>query len=152
MSLGRFIKLWSWADQAPVRVTAAELEAAEERLGFRFPADYRAAVLAWGVPDVSIALLDFVVDADADMTAVSELVLPEEVVEMTEAWREVGLPETLVAFASGCGGKKFCFQTDAAEGETGGVWLFDREVGEAERVAESFDGWIGAFCDLKVEG
>ena len=124
MSLERFIKLWTHPDHVPVRVTVAELEAAEVRLGFRFPADYRAALLAWGVPDVSIALLDFVVDADADMTAVSELVLPEEVVEMTEAWREVGLPADLVAFASDCMGNKFCFQTDGAEGELGGVWLF----------------------------
>jgi len=50
------------------------------------------------------------------MRDVSDFLRPSEMVTVTEDWRDMGLPEELVAFAADCMGNLFCFSAKAGAG------------------------------------
>lgn len=148
MSLARFISLWTHPDYAPDAVTEDELERVEGRLETRLPADYRSAVLHFGLPRPTIELLDAIVDRGIELTGVSDFLGPAEMVTVTEDWRDSGLPEELVAFATDCMGNLFCFPPAAeAIGEVP-VFFFDHDERSVDVVAPSFTRWIDDFCGV----
>lgn len=146
MSLGRFIALWTHPDYAPDPVSDGELESAEGRLNVRLPAEYRSAVLQLGLPRPTIALLDAIVDQELDLRDVNDFLSPAELVSVTEDWRDLGLPEELVAFATDCMGNLFCFPTVADAGGPAPVFFFDHDARTLEVIAPSFIKWIEEFC------
>ena len=82
---------------------------------------------------------------------VGDIYSPREMVSDTIGWRELGMPDELIAFVSDGSDNKFCFDKNRLkEGgeDTSTVWLFDHEFGTVEEVAPSFDAWIDAFCDV----
>src|SRR5215217_2049921 len=115
MSLSRFITLWTHPDYAPDPVSEDELKKAEGLLQTRLPPDYRIAVLEFGLPRPTIELLDAIVERELDLRDVSEFLGPAEIVSVTVDWRDLGLPEELVAFATDCMGNLFCFPTEAED-------------------------------------
>jgi hypothetical protein len=147
MSLSRFIALWTHSDYAPDPVSEDELKNAEVRLQTRLPADYRNAVLQLGLPRPTIELLDAIVDRELDLRDVSEFLSPAEIVSVTEDWRDLGLPEELVAFATDCMGNLFCFPTEANGGEVP-VSFFDHDERTVDVIAPSFTRWIEGFCGV----
>ncbi len=148
MSLGRFIALWTHPDYAPDPVSEGDLESAEGRLDMRLPADYRTAVLQLGLPRPTIALLDAIVDRELDLRDVSDFLSPVELVSVTEDWRDLGLPEELVAFATDCMGNLFCFPTAATAGAQAPVFFFDHDDRTVDVIAPSFNQWIEGFCGV----
>jgi len=146
MNLSRFTALWTHPDYSPDPVSKVELESAEDRLDTRLPADYRAAVLEVGLPRPTIALLDAIVDRELDLRDVSEFLSPVEIVSVTEDWRDLGLPEELVAFATDCMGNLFCFPTTADAGASVPVVFFDHDDRTVDVIAPSFTRWIEELC------
>jgi hypothetical protein len=144
MSLERFIALWMHPHYPPKPVSDEGLRAVEARFGFEFPDDYRAAVLRFGLVSPTIALLDTIVDRELDMPALSDSLHPKEMTETSEAWREMGLPDDMVAFATDCSGNLFCFSTEAGPP----VFYFDHDYGTTDMISPSFTSWIDAFCGL----
>ncbi len=127
-------------------MSEGELERAEVRLQTRLPADYRNAVLELGLPRPTIELLDAIVDRELDLRDASEFLSPTEIVAVTEDWRDLGLPEELVAFATDCMGNLFCFPTEAdAEGAVP-VFFFNHDDRTVDVIAPSFTRWIEEFC------
>ena len=148
MSLERFIEKWTHKDYTPEGVTGPDLKAVEARFGFELPGDYRAAVLAHGLPRPSIALLDGILAAEAPFADVSDFFAPEEIIRLTEDWRGGGMPDHLVAFATDCGGNLFCF--DAGPGANRStVWFWDHDDGGVTVAADSFTSWIERFCSVE---
>lgn len=152
MELARFNRIWASTDYPPTPVTEEELASVEQRFGVCLPADYREAVLSVGLPWPKIALLDAIVERELDVHSLNELYSPLEIIEYTIDWRKIGMPEQLVAFASDDSGNKFCFDADrlkegGADGRT--IWFFDHDFGTVDQIAESFDAWIAAFCDIE---
>ncbi len=148
MSLSRFIALWTDPGYAPDPVSEGELESAEGRLDTRLPADYRNAVLQVGLPRPTSALLDAIVDRELDLRDVSEFLSPADLVSVTEGWRDLGLPEELVAFATDCMGNLFCFPTAAEAGGPVPVFFFDHDDRSVDVIAPSFTHWIEEFCGV----
>ena len=148
MSLSRFISLWTHPDYAPDAVTEGELDRVEGRLRTRLPADYRSAVLQFGLPRPTIKLLDAIVDRKLGLRDVSDFLGPAEMVTVTEDWRDLGLPEELVAFATDCMGNLFCFPTAASAVGEVPVLFFDHDEGSVDVVAPSFSRWIDVFCGV----
>lgn len=146
MSLGRFITLWTHPNYPPDIVSEENLEDAEKRLRTRFPAEYRADLLRFGLPRPTIGLLDAIVDRELDLKDVSDFLGPDEMVSVTQDWRDLGMPEELVAFATDSGGNLFCFPTET-DGEAP-VFYFDHDSRSAEVIASSFTRWIDEFCGL----
>lgn len=148
MDFGRFITLWTNPDYPPDAVSEGELNRAEDSLPTRLPAEYRNAVLQFGLPHPTIELLDAIVDRELELRDVNRFLSPSEIVTETEEWRALGLPKGLVAFASDCMGNLFCFPTQADVDGKVPVFYFDHDQGSAEVIAPSFSGWIDEFCAL----
>lgn len=119
---------------------------AEGRLQMRLPADYRNAILQVGLPRPSIELLTDIVNRKLDLRDVSDFLSPAEFVSVTENWRDLGLAEELVAFATDSGGNLFCFAAAADDDDEVPVLFFDHDETTVEVIAPSFTRWIEAFC------
>jgi hypothetical protein len=148
MSLSRFIALWTHPDDAPDAVSEEELGSTEHRLETHLPADYRSAVLKSGLPRSTIHLLGAIVDRELDVRDVSGFLAPADIVTVTEDWRDLGLPEELVAFATDCMGNLFCFPVDTNASGEAPVFFFDHDDKAVESIAPSFTRWIDEFCAI----
>jgi cell wall assembly regulator SMI1 len=148
MSMSRFIALWTHPESTPDAVAEEDLTDAEKRLQTRLPADYRDAVLHFGLPRPTIELLDPIVDRELDLRDVSDFLSPAEMVTATKDWRDLGLPEELVAFATDCMGNLFCFPTEPDTSGEAPVFFFDHDDRTADVIAPSFTGWIEEFCGV----
>ena len=147
-AFAHFASKWSHPDYPPAPVLAADLDRVEVELGGRLPADYRDAVLSVGLPRPTGALLHSICEEGADFDDVSDFYEANEMISLTQAWREMGLPADKIAFASDCMGNQFALSSAALE-ESSGVWFFDHDTGEASLVATSFQRWIQRYLDLK---
>lgn len=147
-ALADFALKWSHPDYPPEPVLVADLERAEMQLGGRLPCDYRDAVRDVGLPQPTIALLHSVCEESADFADVSEFFTADEIVASTEAWREMGLPKDMIAFASDCMGNLFAFGSTAPS-QGSEVWFFDHDAGETSLAASSFKCWIQQYLDLR---
>lgn len=148
MSMSRFITLWMHPDTAPDPVSATDLEGVERRLETQLPSDYKDAILQFGLPRPSIDLLDAICDRELDVRDVSDFLGPKEVVQVTEDWRDLGLPDELVAFATDCMGNLFCFPTDLNSDREQPVFFWNHDSKQVDTVASSFTRWIEDFCRL----
>ena len=142
--LGDFIRLWTYPDYPPKQVSESDLRRVETLYGIIFPASYRTSILVLGAPSTSIALLDTIAENDIDLADISEFLTPNEIMDSTDTWREMGLPQNLVAFASDCMGNLFAFdQAGSPE-----ISLFSHDSAEVEQVGASFDAWLARYCEL----
>ncbi len=142
--LSRFVKKWASADYPTECLSEADLRVVEERFGLQLPEDYRQAVIEVGLPRPTIALMDAIVDRGLDLHSVGDFFSPVEMIEETVAWRELGMPEHMIAFASDGCGNKFCFS--GANGAA--IWFFDHDFGTIECIAPSFTQWIRTYSDI----
>jgi hypothetical protein len=148
VTLQRFALIWCHPDDQPTVVSADALKAAEEALNVSLPDDYRMAVLSVGLPHPTIDLLHSVVEQDIDLPVVSDFLEPHEIVETTRSWRQIGLPDDLVAFASDCQGNLFCFPTQNSPRPARSVWLWDHDFDDVSEVADTFDDWVLDMCAI----
>jgi len=152
MGLREFTDKWTSVDYPPDPVSDDDLSVAEQRLGVGFPRGYRDAVLRIGLPRPTIALLDAIVEHNLDLAPPGDFYSPDEIVEETLAWREIGMPEHLIAIASDGMGNKFCFDAGGLErgaSDSQAVWFFDHDFNTVEKIAVSFDAWIDTFCAVE---
>jgi len=152
MSLARFNEIWSSPNYPPKPVSEEQLIGVEQRFGVRLPADYRESVLSVGLPSPTIALLDAIVERELDVHSLSDLYSPSEIIEDTVGWHEIGMPRQLIAFASDGCGNKFCFDTDDlndGQADSCAIWFFDHDFGSVDKTAQSFEAWIGTFCNIE---
>jgi hypothetical protein len=147
-ALADFALKWSHPEYPPEPVLADDLTRAEEQLTGRLPADYRDAIVHIGLPRPTGALLHSVCQERADFADVADFFSADEMISSTQAWREMGLPGDMIAFASDCSGNLFAFDS-ASKNPGSGVWFFDHETGETALVAPSFMDWIQQYLDLR---
>lgn len=152
MKLQQFAEKWTHPEYPPRPVTEDELRTAEEHVGVRLPDDYRHSVLETGLPRPTIALLDAIVEGRLNISDASNFRTPEDMIRSTEDWRDAGLPEHLIVFASDCMGNMFCFDAERLRSnapDAASIWLFDHDFGTVECIAPNFDSWIAAFCHVE---
>jgi len=152
MSLARFTEKWTSPDYPTEAVSEKDLRSIEQHFEVSLPADYRRAVLKTGLPRPTITLLDAIVVRDLDIHSIGDFYSPTEIVEETISWRELGMPDQLIAIASDGCGNKFCFDvTELRAGETANqaVWFFDHDFGTVDQIATSFDAWIATLCEVE---
>ena len=152
MALAQFTAKWTLPDYPPIHVSEADLAMVEKRFETRLPEDYRREVLNVGLPRPTIELLDAIVDGELDVHSLGYFYSPDQIIEETIGWREIGMPPQLVAIASDGGGNKFCFDADRLKSGTAdrdAVWFFDHDFGTVSVVAPSFEAWISAYNDVE---
>jgi len=148
MSMSRFLALWTHPNFSPAQVSSADFETVERELQSGLPSDYKDAMLEFGLPRPTIELLNAICDRELDLHPVSDFFDPEEIIDVTTDWRDLGLPEELVAFATDGMGNLFCFHSDPNESGLRPVFLWDHDTKAAHTVALSFSSWIEGFCHL----
>lgn len=145
--LDAFNKRWSHADYPPIEVQPADLEQAEKDLSFTFPASYRGAVLAVGLPRPSADLWD-AIDEQSGLPHLGDFLTPTEIVEGVQGWTPSGYPADLVPFASDSGGNLLSFRRrDVSDA----VYLWDHEFGTGQQIAPSFADLLEAYCSPPSE-
>ena len=147
--LAKFLVDWCHPDFGPDPVEPSGLAEVERALAATLPDSYKSAVLAHGLPHVTLELLDFICDNNIDLPDVSDFHSPEEIIALTTGWREMGMPIHLIAFASDCSGNQFAFSTKTAR-SSDEVWFFDHDFGDIERIADSFEDWLSSYGALKA--
>ena len=152
MTLARFTEIWCRPDDPAQPVSESDLQNVERRLRVHLPKDYREAILEIGLPQTTIALLDAIVERNLDLHCVGDFYTPIEIIEDTIGWREIGMPDQLIAFASDGCGNKFCFdanQLNDATADSYGVWFYDHDFDTVDQIAPNFSAWIDAFCQVE---
>ncbi len=147
-ALTAFTKAWCGDYREPERVTETALTQVEKELGADLPVSYKSAILSVGLPSPTIELLDHICDHEIDLPDLSGFHSPEDVVTSTTGWRELGMPEHLIAFASDCSGNLFAF-TISSTGNCDEVWFFDHDFGTSEKLADSFEAWLNLYNNLR---
>lgn len=142
--LHAFNKRWSHEDYQPVEVQRADLEQAETNLAYTFPASYRDAVLAVGLPRPTSALWD-AIDEISDLPHVGDFLTPGEIVELVKHWSPLGYPDELIPFASDSSGNLLSFRR-ADLGDT--VYLWDHDFGTVQHVSPSLTELLDMYSSL----
>lgn len=150
-ALLRFSERWHGGYHDIERIRPESLDMVEAELSIRLPLDYRQQVIEVGLPSMGLDLLEAV--SDAGMFAppdVDQFLKPDEIIETTEDWRDIGLPDTLVAIASDSMGNLFCFATgDMQHAQpTAPIYFWDHDFDDTSFVANSFSVWLERYLSL----
>lgn len=142
--LHAFNKRWSHENHQPIEVRHADLDQAETNLAYTFPASYRAAVLAVGLPRPTAELWD-AIDEASDLPHIGDLLTPSEIVQHVNDWTPLGYPADLIPFASDSSGNLLSFRR-ADPGGT--VYLWDHDFGTVQHVSPSFTELLDMYSSL----
>lgn len=142
--LDAFNQRWAQDDYPPIPVHPADLEQAERDLAYTFPATYRGAVQAVGLPRPTADLWD-AIDEEADLPHLGDFLTPNEIVGRVRDWRPRGYPTDLVPFATDSSGNLLSFRTDDGNDA---VHLWDHDFGTVQQIAPSFVALLEAYCSL----
>lgn len=145
--LDAFNKRWAHEEYPPIEVQPADLAQAEKDLSYIFPASYRVAVLAVGLPRPTADLWD-AIDEQSDLPHFGDFLTPTEIAESVQGWTPSGYPADLVPFASDSGGNLLSFRRSEA-GDA--VYLWDHDFGTVQQIAPSFAELLEAYCSLPSE-
>ena len=148
MSFELFIKKWGSVSYPPKSVGADALAEIEGYFGSPFPHAYKSAALTHGLPSITAALLNSIVDRELDVCSIGSFLKPNEIIPITEGYRRAGMPNDFVGFATDGGGNLHGFRVRngvlAPE-----VWFFDHDFLEVDFEAPDFDAWIERYCGIE---
>ena len=132
----RFVASLSTNDEGEVEgleppASKGDVLAAEKRLAFSLPEDFRDFLSYWNGGSVHEVCIYGVGTEDEF-----------DIVEFNKSAHSEDFPKEFVAFASTVVGDIFCFQRDSSEEGEAPVFLYDAENGTAVETAESFLDWL----------
>lgn len=142
------MKHWCHVDYPPKPMANEDILRLEKSLQTVFPLDYKLAIEAIGALHTSIKLLDEIVDNQFDVPDLSCLYSADEVLSETVEWREIGMPDHLIAIGSDCAGNKFCIASEDRYHETSPIYFWDHDFDDTELVAPTFNHWIAEYNKL----
>lgn len=145
---GRFVR--RFADLLPVEpFSPARLTELESALRLQLPESYWLFVSHHGAVRCT-AQLGALVAERFDLWDIRSFLSPTELLDSVRHYRNVGLREGLVGFASDSMGNLFCFDRgDLCQFcDDAPVWFFDHEFREDMILAPSFDTWLESYALL----
>lgn len=145
------VEKWVHPDYWPHPLHPDALDRVEARFETYLPREFRLCMEQVGPASPGLALLSAIVDQRLDIPSLGDFLGPREMVETTQAWRQAGLPESMVAFATDAGGDLYCFQV-VPEAEPvpndATVWYFDHEEREVESLDIPFSKWLALYAEI----
>jgi hypothetical protein len=144
MTYAVFIEKWTDAESPRRAVPQEELARVESAFGRSLPTSFKSAFVTYGIALPDIDLLDAIADQELDIPDVQQFFAPDDMIELTEEWREFGLPPDCVAIGADCMGSLFCFR---AGGDA--VWYWDHDTDAIKQIAADFDTWIDLYCAIE---
>ena len=150
-ALRKFTSSWVHPDFGPVPVPPEALDRAQARFETYFPRSYRDCMVEVGAPSAAHTLSTTIIDRNLGIPCIGDFLRPEDLVATTEQWREVGLPENMVAFATTGDGDLYCLEVvpeDVGVLEDATVWYFDHEEREVESLDLGFTRWLALYANI----
>lgn len=117
-----------------------DILAAEKRLAFSLPEDFRDFLSYWNGGSVHEVCIYGVGTEDEF-----------DIVEFNKRSHSEDFPKEFIAFASTVVGDIFCFQRDWGDEEDVPVFLYDAENGTAVETAESFLDWLDNLPSMEQD-
>lgn len=117
-----------------------DILAAEKRLAFTLPEDFRDFLSYWNGGSVHEVCIYGVGTEDEF-----------DIVEFNKRSHSEDFPKEFIAFASTVVGDIFCFQRDWGDEEDAPVFLYDAENGTAVETAESFLEWLDNLPSMEKD-
>lgn len=164
-NLKKFHESWSHPDYRPTTVNEGDLKALEENLGITLPASYQSQLLEIGLPSPTAKLWEWLSEKDnrhfkwANRFPPLALILPERAPHLADfhhpndaqkalAWRDAGMPESLLPFAIDSSGNQICFDMETLRG--GPPWeapviFWDHDFLTTTKLAKSFDAVLKLY-------
>ncbi|MDF1667003.1 MAG: SMI1/KNR4 family protein [Planctomycetota bacterium] len=141
----RFVTSLSTNDDGEVEgleppATKGDILAAEKRLAFSLPEDFRDFLSYWNGGSVHEVCIYGVGTEDEF-----------DIVEFNKRSHSEDFPKEFIAFASTVVGDIFCFQRDWGDDEDVPVFLYDAENGTAVETAESFLDWLDSLPSMEKD-
>lgn len=141
----RFVTSLSTNDDGEVEgleppASKGDILAAEKRLAFSLPEDFRDFLSYWNGGSVHEVCIYGVGTEDEF-----------DIVEFNKRSHSEDFPKEFIAFASTVVGDIFCFQRDWGEDEDVPVFLYDAENGTAVETAESFLDWLDSLPSMEKD-
>lgn len=147
-----FVQRWVHADYQPFPVKPEALDRLEARFETYLPLAYRACMEKVGPASAGLVLLSTIVEQRLDIPSVHEFLSPAEALETTKGWRDAGLEEDMVAFATEGSGDMYCFkvvpESEPVPGDAT-VWYFDHEERRSESLDLLFTEWLKLYAQIK---
>lgn len=153
--LSAFVQKWCHPDYPPAKVEIHEIAVLEHTFGLVVPDDYKVEICTVGLPSPTLALLSGICERDVDLHDLSELYTPDQISRETEDWREIGMPENLIAIGRDSGGGSFCFDINELKKTrvpSASVYYWDHDFDKVTCEATSFSSWISQFLDSWSDG
>jgi hypothetical protein len=150
-TLRKFVDAWVHPDYGPVPVAAEAIDRAEARLETYLPHAYRECMTQIGPPSTALSLLSTIVDRCLDIPDIGDFFTADGMIEITEGWRETGLPESMIAFAATGSGDLYCFEVvpeASSVPDDAMVWYFDHEEREVESLDLPFTKWLALYANI----
>jgi hypothetical protein len=147
----KFVEKWVHPDWPPVPVPPDALDAIEARFETYLPLSYRDFMERIGPAGTGASLLEAIAEQRLDIPGFQEFLAPAEVKETTRHWRRMGLPESMVAFATEGSGDLYCFEVvpeDQPVPVDATVWYFDHEEREVESLEIEFSKWVELYASI----
>ena len=146
-----FVRSWVHPDYRPAPVLPEALDRAEARFETHLPRSYRECMINVGPASAGLSLLSTIADRRLDIPDIHDFLTPEELIETTADWREFGLQEDMIAFATTGEGDLYCFEQvpqNASVPDDALVWYFDHEERIVESLDLSFSQWITLYASI----
>jgi len=89
-----------------------------------------------------------IMDDDSDVWPLQNIWNIKEVIESTNIYRQGGMPEGFIVFASDCMGNAFCFNQSQEKQPDAPVHFYDHDFDKISQLTESFDDWLKSYLDL----
>jgi len=148
-----FVERWVHADFHPFPVKAESLDRLEARFETYLPLAYRECMEKVGPASAGHALLSTIIERDLEIPSVHDFLAPAEAIEVTEGWREAGLEDDMVAFATEDSGDLYCFkvvpESEPVPGDAT-VWYFDHEERSSESLELLFTEWLKLYAQINL--
>lgn len=151
IALVKFVELWGHEMAPPQAVDQEDLERVERALDIRFPQDYKDQLILVGAVYTDLDLLSAIISFESELADLNQLFTPSDIETETVRWRDIGMPETLVAIGSDSLGNKFCFDAsdlEDANRQGAPVWYWDHDLLYTKKVGSSFSDWIERYNDM----
>ena len=139
---------------APVSVDAVSV--VENEVGTLFPASFITFITVHG-PIFCPEILDLVVEAqesgptDFEGWDVAEFLMPSEIPKTHAMYASAGMDSSVIPFATDSSGNLFGFRRSSSTVrlDDAPILFFDHDFCKVRIEAESFDGWLERFLQLK---
>ncbi|MFT3987288.1 SMI1/KNR4 family protein [Aestuariivirga sp.] len=151
-----FMRRWSVPGCPLEKVKEPDLKSVERDFNCWLPADYREAVLEFGVGKLSAAFPAAVQSFNVNLDLIAAFLDPSEMLQFCKQYASINDVSGFIPIAAGTGGEFWGFARDdlaqPKRPESGMIWYSNFETGDSKFCAGDFESWIMQYDGVPLNG